>query len=157
MRERIDKVVGGFLVFLMGLMTVDVLWGVFTRYAMSNQASWSEELARFLLIWIGILGAAYASGQRMHLSIDLLKPKLKPAGQKRLSIIIHLLVLIFAISILLIGGMRLIYVTQTLGQTSAALRFPMAAVYAVVPIAGVLICYYKLHDIILLRADNESA
>ncbi len=156
MRTKIDKYVGGFLVLLMAIMTLDVLWGVFTRYAMSNQASWSEELARFLLIWIGILGAAYASGQKMHLSIDLLKPKLEPAGQKRLGIIIHFLVLIFAICILLIGGARLIYVTHTLGQTSAALRFPMAFVYAVVPIAGVLICYYKIHDIILLRTNNAT-
>ena len=156
MRKQIDKVVGGFLVILMAAMTLDVLWGVFTRYAMSNQASWSEELARFLLIWIGILGAAYASGQKMHLSIDLLKPKLDARGQKRLDLFINVLVVLFAVCILLIGGFRLIYVTQTLGQTSAALRFPMAAVYSVVPIAGALICYYKLSDIIQLRAENPE-
>ena len=156
MREKIDKFVGGFLVILMSAMTLDVLWGVFTRYAMSNQASWSEELARFLLIWIGILGAAYASGQRMHLSIDLLKPKLDPSGQKRLTVIINVLVLLFAVCILLIGGLRLIYVTHTLGQTSAALRFPMAIVYSVVPISGVLICYYKVSDILQLKTANPE-
>ena len=55
------------------------LWGVFTRYAIGSQASWSEELARFLLdLDRHILGAAYASGQKMHLAINLLSPKLKP-------------------------------------------------------------------------------
>lgn len=156
MRAQIDKVVAGFLVILMSAMTVDVLWGVFTRYAMSNQASWSEELARFLLIWIGILGAAYASGQKMHLSIDLLKPKLSPQGQRRLSIIIHVLVIVFALAILVIGGLRLIHITRTLGQTSAALRVPMAAVYSVVPIAGILICYYKIYDIIHLNTEKQG-
>ena len=157
MRERIDKTVGGALVVLMTLMTLDVLWGVFTRYALSNQASWSEELARFLLIWIGILGAAYASGKKMHLSIDLLRPKLSPDGQKRLTLFIHGIVLLFAICVLIIGGFRLIYVTHTLGQTSAALRFPMAAIYAVVPISGLLISYYKLADIVGEISHNPES
>ncbi|MDH3247194.1 MAG: TRAP transporter small permease subunit, partial [Saprospiraceae bacterium] len=67
MRQKIDKVLEHILVALMAINTLDVLWGVFTRYVMGAQASWSEELARFLLIWIGILGAAWASGKNMHL------------------------------------------------------------------------------------------
>ncbi|MEL6133172.1 MAG: TRAP transporter small permease subunit, partial [Bacteroidota bacterium] len=59
MKQRIDQVLGGFLAILMGMITLVVLWGVFTRYALGSQASWSEELARFLLVWIGLLGAAY--------------------------------------------------------------------------------------------------
>jgi TRAP-type C4-dicarboxylate transport system permease small subunit len=147
MRRRIDKVVGFVLVVLMVVMTVDVLWGVFTRYAMGNQASWSEELARFLLIWIGILGAAYASGQKMHLAIDLLRSKLSENGQKRLSTFICTLVTLFSICVLIIGGLRLIYITEVLGQLSPALRVPMAGVYMVVPISGVLVVYYQIQKL----------
>ena len=81
MRSIATKYLGYFLVVLMMVMTLDVLWGVFTRYALGNQVSWSDELARFLLIWIGILGAAYASGQKMHLSIDLLQSSLSGKGR----------------------------------------------------------------------------
>ena len=84
MKAKIDTYLGYFLILLMAIMTMDVLWGVLTRYAFGSQADWTEELARFLLIWIGILGAAYASGQRMHLAIDLLHPSLSPKGQRRL-------------------------------------------------------------------------
>ena len=146
MREKIDSYLGTFLTLLMALMTIDVLWGVFTRYALGSQASWSEELARFLLIWIGILGAAYASGQKMHLAIDLLSPKLSDAKAKNLALLIKSLIILFVFVVLVVGGFRLIYISQVLGQTSPALRLPMSVVYAVVPISGLLIIFYKLTE-----------
>lgn len=146
MREKIDTYLGGFLTILMILMTLDVLWGVFTRYVLSNQASWSEELARFLLIWIGILGAAYASGQQMHLAIDLLSPKLNERNKKLVKGIIKALIVGFAFLVLVVGGSRLIYISHTLGQTSPALQLPMSIVYGVLPLSGLLIIYYKLTE-----------
>lgn len=153
MRKKLDKYLGNFLVFLMMVMTLDVLWGVLTRYAFGSQADWSEELARFLLIWIGILGAAYAAGQHKHLAIDLLMPRLSEKGQKSLSIFINSIVLIFALFVMVVGGFRLLYITQTLGQLSAALRLPMTVVYAVLPLSGILVIYYKINDI--LRGEQK--
>ena len=147
MKTKIDYYLGRFLALLMGVMTVDVLWGVFTRYAMGNQASWSEELARFLLIWIGILGAAYASGQNMHLAIDLLMPKLTDTNQRRLKVLINTLIILFALTVLVIGGARLMYITNVLGQLSPALRVPMYVVYAVMRVSVLLVIYYKIVDL----------
>ncbi|MCB0565187.1 MAG: TRAP transporter small permease [Phaeodactylibacter sp.] len=155
MRQKIDKILGNFLAILMGIMTIDVLWGVFTRYAMGSQASWTEELARFLLIWIGILGAAYAAGKDMHLAIDLLMPRLKEEGQKRLKILISFLIVLFAFTVMVIGGIRLIYITHVLGQLSPALRVPMAVIYSVVPLSGILVVYYKANNIILQLKKND--
>lgn len=156
MKKTIDKYLGYFLVFLMALMTLDVLWGVLTRYAFGNQADWSEELARFLLIWIGLLGAAYASGQNLHLAIDLLKPKLDFSKQRRLAILINAIIIFFALAVLVIGGLRLIYITQVLGQLSAALRIPMTIVYAVLPISGLLVIYYKVNDLKEVKTQTAS-
>lgn len=147
MRKKIDKILGYFLAMLMAIMTLDVLWGVVTRYALGSQASWTEELARFLLIWIGILGAAYAAGQRMHLSIDLLQPSLQPKAQQGLSVLINLLVIAFVLAVMVIGGFRLMYITHVLGQVSPALRIPIAFIYAILPISGLLIIYYKLNEL----------
>ncbi|MEL6671142.1 MAG: TRAP transporter small permease [Bacteroidota bacterium] len=143
MKKHIDYYLGMFLALLMAIMTLDVLWGVFTRYVLDSQASWSEELARFLLIWIGILGAAYAAGQRMHLAIDLLSPKLSLSRRKQLDLFIRTLVALFALLVLVIGGIRLIYISHVLGQLSPALRLPMTVVYVCLPISGLLIIYYQ--------------
>ena len=147
MKGTIDKYLGNFLVLLMALMTLDVLWGVFTRYVIGHQAGWTEELARFLLIWIGILGAAYASGQRMHLAINLLETKLNLQNQQFLQKIISSLVILFAVSVMVIGGLRLVYITQVLGQQSAALRIPMSLVYGIVPVSGLLVVFYQINVI----------
>lgn len=147
MKATIDKYLGYFLIMLMSIMTLDVLWGVFTRYAVGSQASWSEELARFLLIWIGVLGAAYASGQQMHLAIDLLKPKLNEQQQKRMGLVINSLIIAFVFAIFIIGGSRLIYITNVLGQISPALNIPMYIVYGVLPLSGLLIIYYKITEL----------
>ena len=89
MRKTVDKILGYFLAFLMVVMTLDVLWGVITRYALGGQADWSEELARFLLVWIGILGTAYAAGQGNHLAINLIDTKLSTHKRQQLHLFIH--------------------------------------------------------------------
>ncbi|SOE22533.1 TRAP-type C4-dicarboxylate transport system, small permease component [Spirosomataceae bacterium TFI 002] len=148
MKAQIDKVIAGILSFLMFVITVVVLWGVFTRYAGAGQASWSEELARFLLIWIGVLGAAFVAGKREHLSLDLLKMNISPDKQHKLDKFISVLILFFAIAVLVVGGGQLIYLTQVLGQLSAAMRIPMSLVYSVIPLSGLLIVFYEIKFLI---------
>lgn len=145
--NRLDKILAYFLSLLLAIMTLDVLWGVFTRYLMGHQSSWTEELARFLLIWIGLLGAAFASGQRLHLAIDLLPRRLDESRRRRLQIFINILVILFAATVMVIGGGRYVYLTFTLGQISPAMQVPMGLIYTVVPISGLLVIWYNLQEI----------
>lgn len=155
MKAFITKSLSSILILLMSAMTLAVLWGVFTRYAIGHQASWTEELARFLLIWVGLLGAAYASGQKMHLAIDLLQPKLEVTARKRLRLFIKILIVLFAFLVLIVGGLRLIYITNVLGQISPALQVPMYLIYIVLPLSGSLIIYFKLTDSDDHQLDKE--
>jgi len=147
MKASLDKILGSFLVVLMTTMVVAVLWQVFSRYVMQSPSSITEELARYLLIWIGILGAAYAAGQQQHLSINLLEEKLEKNKKKKLKIFINLLIIFFGITVLIIGGSNLVYVNYILGQSSAALEIPLFVVYLVVPLSGALIIFYKVNEI----------
>lgn len=133
---------------MMVLMVLSVLWQIFSRYLVQNPSSFTEELSRFLFIWIGILGAAYASGQQTHLAIDILPPKLNPPNRMKLRIGINILIILFSLTVLIIGGGNLVYVNYLLGQSSAALNVPLSWVYIVVPISGLLVIYYKINEII---------
>lgn len=148
MRRTLDKILGTFLVLLLVLMVLAVLWQIFSRYLMNSPSSFTEELARFLFIWIGILGAAYASGQQSHLAIDILPPKLDPLNRRRLRIGINLLIILFSLTVLVIGGGNLVYVNHLLGQSSAALNVPLSWVYVIVPLSGILVIFYKAHEIV---------
>ena len=72
MRKIIDKGLELSLIFLMAFLVVDVLWQVLSRYILVSPSSVTDELAGYLLIWVGLLGAAYVSGKNEHLAIDLL-------------------------------------------------------------------------------------
>jgi len=148
-KETIDKYLGYLLAAIMGLMVIDVVWGVMVRYLLNSPSSFTDELARYFLIWVGLLGAALAAGKQMHLAIDILPNKLEPEGQKRLNILIEIIIFLFALSILVIGGVRLVYITLTLGQASPSLGIPLGYVYIVLPLSGLLIMYYSVINIIL--------
>src|SRR5690606_40069405 len=148
MKRVLDKILGSFLVALMVLMVLAVLWQVFSRYVMNSPSSVTEELSRYLFIWIGILGAAYAAGQQTHISIDILHPKLNDQNRMRLRIFINSLIIFLSLAVLVIGGANLVYVNYDLGQYSAALNLPVSFVYLVVPLTGILVIFYKVNEII---------
>lgn len=152
MRKKIDSILGTTLVVIMAVMVLNVLWQVFTRFITGNPSSFTDELARYLMIWIGILGAAYVAGRNLHVAIDILPRRSSKKVQKRLKIIVHLLVILFVLAAFVIGGSRLVYISHVLGQQSPALQLPLAVVYAIIPISGILIIYYKLTDLIKLRS-----
>lgn len=148
MKRKLDNILGSFLVLLLVLMVLAVIWQVFSRYIANNPSSFTEELSRYLFIWIGILGAAFASGQQTHLAIDILPPKLNPPNRIKLRIFINFLIIFFSLTVLVIGGGNLVYVNYDLGQFSAALNVPLSAVYLVLPISGILVIIYKVNEII---------
>ena len=137
----------------MAVSVVNVLWQVFTRFVLSDPSSYTEELARYLLIWIGLLGAAYASARLLHLAIDLLPRRLSGTPGIVVDLAVSTCVLAFAVAVLFVGGLRLVALTLSLGQTSAALGIPIGWVYLVLPLSGLLIAGFALRDIRRLVAS----
>lgn len=147
-RSRIDKVVESTLIGIVAVMTLNVLWQVFTRFVLQKPSSYTEELARYLLVWLGLLGGAYAVGRKAHLAIDLLPMILKGRKKLILEIVIQSFVLLFAAAVVLWGGIELVDLTLSLQQVSAALQVKLGYVYLVLPISGSLMVFYSLSFII---------
>lgn len=122
---------------LLSVMTLLVLYQVFTRYVLNSPAAFTEELVRYSLIWTGFIGAAYAFSTRQHMSLVLLHDSLKPSGQRILMIFIDTLILVFALFVITIGGFKLAMSAQKV--YSALLGIPRSLVYAMAPISGLFI------------------
>lgn len=150
--KAVDRTLGWVLVALMGIAVANVLWQVFTRFVLADPSSFTDELARYLLIWIGLLGASYAAGKKMHLAIDLLPAKLVGRPRFYLGVLIETCIFLFALSVLVFGGIRLVALTLTLGQTSAALHVPLGYVYLALPLSGLLILFYTVGAVVGQRA-----
>ena len=93
-----------YLLFGLGFsMALVVALQVFFRYVLNHSLFWSEELARFLLIWIGVLGAAYAFRTGVHLGLDVLPKKLTGTSAQALKLFTLATVIVFAVAVLVIG------------------------------------------------------
>ncbi len=147
-RQKIDKILANALVLIMTAMVLNVLWQVVSRFLLGSPSSFTDELARYLMIWLGILGAAFVSGKNMHVAIDVLPSRLNANTQKKLKLIVRICIILFCLGAMVIGGFRLVYITYVLDQNSPALQLPLALVYLVIPISGLLIIYYKTTDIL---------
>lgn len=134
------------LITIFALLVVDVLGQVFSRYLLGQSYSFTEEFARFALIWLSILGAAYLNGKREHLSMDFLVRKLTEERLKKRMKSIEILMFIFAFVVMVIGGGNLVYTTLYLGQVSPAMHISLGYVYAIVPFSGLLIMFYSVHN-----------
>ena len=147
MRKLVDKCLERLLMGLMALLVVDVLWQVLSRYVLASPSSFTDELAGFLLIWVGLLGAAYVTGQEGHLAIDLLVRKADAAWQRRLRALSYLVIALFAVAVMIVGGSGLVYTRFYLGVTSASLQVNLGYVYMVLPLSGLLTAYYAIDSL----------
>jgi TRAP-type C4-dicarboxylate transport system permease small subunit len=159
--DVVHDTLGRALVVLLGVMTLTVAWQVSSRLlarfclAMDwpvfiQPSRWTEELAGFQLSWVALLGAAWVLREGAHPGLDLIYRQLAPRLRQGADVLGAALIALFSVVVLVYGGLRLVFMTQDLGQRTAALGWPMAAVYSVVPVAGALLTLFALET--LLRA-----
>jgi TRAP-type C4-dicarboxylate transport system permease small subunit len=91
--DRFCRVLDGVMVLLLALMVLLVFGNVVLRYAFDSGITVSEELSRWLFVWMTFLGAIVAVKERAHLGTDLLVSRLPKAGKKLCLIVGHLLML----------------------------------------------------------------
>jgi TRAP-type C4-dicarboxylate transport system permease small subunit len=143
-RIKVNKIIERFLVLILVGMVLNVIWQVFTRFLTSSPSAFTNELARYLMIWLGILGAAYISGKQEHVAIDFFVKKLNNSLRRFIDRFVLLSILSFAFFVMIIGGINLVYITLKLEQYSPSLQIPLALVYSIIPISGLLIIFYKV-------------
>ena len=130
-------------IFGLGIgMAMIVAAQVFFRYVLNHSLFWSEELARYLMVWLTFLGAGVAYYRRVHPGIDVLTRRLFRKHQRRLEILIHAVSLSF-FSILIVYGIRFAWFVRL--QFSPALSIPKWIVFAVIPVSGAILAVHSLH------------
>jgi TRAP-type C4-dicarboxylate transport system permease small subunit len=145
--NKVNRILEWFLVTIFALLVLDVLFQVFSRYILGASFSWTEEFARFSLIWLTILGAAYLNAKREHLSMNFLYEKFSISNKRKAMIFKQVCIFLFALIVMVIGGFNLVYTTLHLEQLSGTLRIPLGYVYAIMPFSGLLIMCFSIYHI----------
>ena len=153
--EKLSATVNGWIEYsLLGLglsMTVIVAVQVFFRYGLNQSLFWSEELARYLLVWLSFLGASVAYRHKAHPGINLLQAKM-PATLQRLSAITVHLASLTLFTIMIVYGYRFAYFVRL--QISPALYLPKWVVFSIIPFSG---CILMLHGLNFLLQEVTRA
>ena len=154
MRNIVDKVCGFIICVLLSLMVIVACWQVFTRFIISDPSTVSEEFLRYALIWLTMIGAAYAYGKKKHLSVVFLVNIMPEKIQKIAYVFVELVVASFIVIILFLGGLRT--TKNAVGQTSASLHLPMEYLYIVTVISAVLFAFYCVLNIMDIFKGKSS-
>lgn len=155
--HKVCRILEWFMIVIFALLVLDVLFQVFSRYLLGTSFTWTEEFARFALIWMTILGAAYLTGKKEHLSMDFLFQKFSKSNKRKASVLIEVLVFLFALIVMVTGGLNLVYTTLYLEQLSGTLRIPLGYVYTIMPFSGFLImCFSIYHILKIYNNTNEN-
>lgn len=144
------------LIVAVFLLVIDVVWGVFSRYVLGEQARWTEELARFLLIWVSLLGGAVAFGTKGHLGVDFFVGKFDPEVQTLMAVVVHLIVLFFSGAVFLYGGSRIVSDALAMEQMTPALGWKMGHVYLALPISGIFMILFTLENLLKTLRGEEG-
>ncbi len=141
-----------YLLLLLGLsMSSTVILQVFFRYILNDSLFWSEELARFLLVWLTFVGATVAYHRNMHPGVDAIFKRLDRSRRRKLRRVVDLLCLLF-FTILVWYGTHFAYFIRA--QTTPALGLPKWLVFSIIPISGIL---FSLHAVAFLCSSRVMA
>ncbi len=110
--KTLDKVEDSLLVFMFVAMVSIIFFQVIMRYVFNNSLSWSEELGKFLFVWLSWIGISIGHRRREHIKITLLVDRLPPVA-KRISEIISELILIVVCGVTMIYGIRMLGIQWT--------------------------------------------
>ncbi len=136
------------VIAVMGILVLDVVWQVFTRYVLRDPSSWTEELATMLLIWVSLLGASVGFIRKSHLGVDYFVNKLNDRSRTIVELTVYLLITIFSAGILMYGGYKIVSLTLENRQLSPALGIEMGYVYLALPISGFFILIFSIETVI---------
>jgi TRAP-type C4-dicarboxylate transport system permease small subunit len=143
-KKVLDTSLETLIMISVAVLTLDVLWQVFTRFVLRDPCTWSEELAVFMIIWVALLGSAVALGRGSHLGVDYFVSKLPVKLRIKCETIVFLLIAAFSLCVFVIGGTNLVISILKLGQVSPSLGIQVGYVYLAIPISGFFMTLYSL-------------
>lgn len=135
------------------LMVVVTFMQIIYRFVLLKPIPWSEELARYLFVWITFLGSGVAVKNKGHVGVELVIDRL-PKNLRKFSLILAFIVCVVFCILMVTNGVTM--VQRTINQRSAAMSMPMSYAYVAIPIGFILMAMNFLVHIFQLIRDEEE-
>ncbi len=139
--DTLNRITEVILVLILTAMAVVVFLQVIFRYVLNFPLFWTEEFARYCLVWASLLGSAVAVKRGQHIAVTVLVERFPPP-LSRVCKVMALISVVMMLSIILWGGIQLVAITRA--QISPALRMPMSVPYAAIPVGAALMLVHTV-------------
>ncbi|MBC7190196.1 TRAP transporter small permease [Candidatus Aerophobetes bacterium] len=137
--QKINKVVGVILILLSVPLVAVILYAVFMRYVLNMAPTWSEEVARYLMVWLGLLASSVALKQGQHIGLSSVVDRLFSSYRRYVYFLADLFMMFFFLVVFIEGVSMTIFVAP---QRSPSAVIPMWIPYLSVP-AGSLLMFIQ--------------
>ena len=145
LKNAMNRMLECICVCIFAFITIVGTYQIVTRYVFNSPSTVSEELLTYSFTWLALLAAALVFGMKEHMAMTYFADKIKGNNRIILAVAMEIIVMLFAISVLIFGGISITRLTMT--QITASLCIPMGYVYAVVPISGIITVIYNILNI----------
>jgi len=142
----LDTVLRTVCVALFAILVLLVTWQVITRLVLNAPSIWTEEAARYVFIWLSLIGISIATGEKADVAIDFLVRKLPVAAQRWVETLAYLSTLSFAVVVMIWGGWT--NAMMTWDQLNPVLPVNAGVLYLAVPVSGVLLSLYLIYHLV---------
>lgn len=153
-KKVIDRTLAVVAVTLFAALVVIVVWQVFSRQVMNSPATWTEEAARQVFVWVGLISAALVFGERGHIAVEFVVRKFPTRGEVIIASLVQVIILFFAVVVLVWGGWQAAQNAWT--QSLSALPFTVGQMYLALPLSGVLTAFYSIYYLIEIATGREE-
>ncbi len=127
----------------MAAIVLIVFVNVALRYIVNTGLTWSEEIAVNLFVWVIFLGAILAGLEGLHIKVAMLTKKL-PKKMQKVFLVISSLCVLFAMGVLIVGGIDVVKVTDK--NISAATGIPFSYISAALVVFAVCLVFVTLYN-----------
>ena len=150
----VESILGKVITVMFAVMVAVSFCQVLTRY-IEYPLYWSEELARYLAVWLTFLGASYALRRKALALVEAILTVLKPHQKRILAVFICLLVILFCLFLCVYGTSLVLRMSR---QTSPAMFLSMGYVYSSAPVSGAIMLLFTLEQLLdIFFKPNEEA
>lgn len=153
--DGLNVVIRWVLAALMLTMTVLIGWQVIARFIIGDSLTFSEEVSRFVMVWLVIVGAAYAAKNGRLMKVDIVEHVLSGKAKQTVVMIAGLLSIVFYLVLVVFGFFIVNAVSyQLTPATEVSMSIPMAAL----PVGGILLIINTVHQMfgVALGLEEES-
>ena len=149
------RVVGSLGMVLLALLVVTTLLQVLSRYVLSKPLDWTEEAARYLFVWVAMLGAGMAAKDRVHFFVDLLLERMPPGLARAVTALTGVVASVF---LLAISWAAFELALSNGVQDSPVLTIPMSIPYFAIPMGLALMALFAIGDTVqIIRGSRLPA